>query len=98
MPTFTVTALEHVTPLVPHGTELGNELIIRLLSLLSFSLLLENMTARWRAGQEIAQNDHLSPDDHGKGVCPAHLSTGKHVFTVAMEVEHFLIEGPAGVK
>ena len=23
MPTFTVTALEHVTPLVPHGTELG---------------------------------------------------------------------------
>ena len=53
------------------------------------------MTARQTAGQEIAQNDHLSPDDHGKGVCPAHLSTGKHVFTVAVEVEHSLIEGPA---
>ena len=24
MPTFTVTALEQVTPLVPHGTELGD--------------------------------------------------------------------------
>ena len=43
---------------------------------------------------EVALKGFVLPDDDRKGVRPTHLSTSKHIFAVAMEVKHFLVEAP----
>ena len=50
--------------------------------------------ARHRAAQVCESQSIVSPYDHSEGVCSTHLSTGKHIFTVAMEVKHFLVKTP----